>query len=99
MYSQKKMFDDAMQKAKRDFIVFELVISEEEAIKRLENRSICPSCGATYSTLMHGNITHCPLDNTALQIRDDDRSEKAIRERFKLFYQDTKPGLEDYKKE
>jgi adenylate kinase len=99
MYSQKKMFDDAMQKAKRDFVVFELVLSEEEAIKRLENRSICPSCGATYSTIVHGTITHCPLDNTVLQIRDDDRSEQAIRERFRLFYQDTKPGLEDYKKE
>jgi adenylate kinase len=99
MYSQKKMFDNAMQTAKRDFIVLELVLSEEEAIKRLANRSICPSCGATYSALVHGDITHCPLDSTALQIRDDDRSEQAIRERFKLFYQDTKPGLEDYQKE
>lgn len=99
MYSQKKMFDDAMQKSQRDFVVFELVILEEEAIKRLTSRSICPSCGATYSALLHGDMTHCPLDHTLLQIRDDDRSQDAIRERCKLFYQDTKPGLEDYKKE
>jgi len=99
MYSQKKMFDDAMKQSGREFIVFELVISEENAIKRLKNRSICPSCGATYNTLLDGAITHCPLDHTLLQIRDDDRSEDAIRERFRLFYQDTKPGLEDYQKE
>gem|GEM_PF-3586859 len=44
MYSQKKMFDIAMKKSQREFVVFELIISEEEAIQRLENRSICPSC-------------------------------------------------------
>jgi adenylate kinase len=99
MVSQKKMFDDAMQKSQRDFVVFELVISEDEAIKRLASRSICPTCGATYSTLLHGDITHCPLDHTLLQIRDDDRSQDAILERFKLFIKDTKPGLEAYKKE
>jgi adenylate kinase len=99
MVSQKKMFDDAMQKSQRDFVVFELVISEDEAIKRLASRSICSTCGATYSTLLHGDITHCPLDHTLLQTRDDDRSQDAILERFKLFIKDTKPGLEEYQKE
>ena len=99
MYSQKKMFDTAMQKSQRDFVVFELVISEDEAIQRLASRTMCPSCGATYSVLLHGDITHCLIDNTLLQIRDDDRSQEAIFERFQLFERDTKPGLEEYKKE
>jgi adenylate kinase family enzyme len=93
------MFDLAMQKMNREFVVFELVISEQEAIKRLAARNICPACGATYSTLIHGDITHCPLDNTLLQIRDDDKSIEAITERFKLFHYDTRPGLEEYKTE
>ena len=96
MYSQKKMFDTAMSNAQRDFLVFELVISEQEAMTRLANRMLCPSCGTTYSSLLHGDITTCPDDGATLQIRDDDRSSEAIQERFKLFYQDTKPGLDEY---
>ena len=96
MYSQKKMFDTAMSNAQRDFLVFELVISEQEAMTRLANRMLCPSCGTTYSSLLHGEISTCPDDGATLQIRDDDRSQEAIQERFKLFYQDTKPGLDEY---
>lgn len=99
MYSQKKMFDHAMQQANRDFIVFELVVSEEEAMKRLAHRLLCPECGTTYNTLLHGQIITCPHDHVHLQSRDDDRSPDAIRERFKLFYQDTKPGLDEYARE
>ena len=96
MYSQKKMFDTAMSNAQRDFLVFELVISEQEAMTRLANRMLCPRCGTTYSSLLHGDIKTCPEDGATLQIRDDDRSPEAIQERFRLFYQDTKPGLEEY---
>lgn len=99
MLSQKKMFDEAMQRTDRDFMVFELVVSEQEAIQRLEHRTLCPSCGATYSDLIHGAIDHCPDDNSILQRRGDDSSPDAIKERFRLFYQDTQPCLKDYKKE
>jgi polyphosphate kinase 2 (PPK2 family) len=52
MYDQKKMFEDVMVEHNRDFIVFYLDISEEEAEKRLHHRKICSTCGTTYSTLL-----------------------------------------------
>lgn len=96
MHSQKKMFDEAMKETSRDFIVFHLDISEDIATSRLQNRWICPVCGSTYSTHLHGNITHCPSDNTLLVQRTDDLSLDAIHERFKQYYQETKPILEEY---
>ena len=50
MYEQKKIFDDIMAEKKRDFIIFYLYITDEEAINRLSSRLICPTCSATYST-------------------------------------------------
>lgn len=36
MYSQKKMFDESMKETGREFVMFHLVVPEEEASKRLQ---------------------------------------------------------------
>ena len=96
MYSQKKMFDDVMTENKRDFVIFHLDISEEEAQNRLLHRKICSACGTTYSTIVDAWITHCKEDGTELSTRVDDQSVEAIKERFKLYHSETAPILAEY---
>lgn len=96
MYSQKKMFDDVMTENKRDFVIFLLDISEEEAKNRLTHRKICSTCGTTYSTILDPGIMHCKEDGTELSTRVDDQSPEAIAQRFALFYKETKPILDEY---
>lgn len=96
MYSQKKMFDTVMSENNRDFIIFHLDITEEEAQNRLLHRKICSACGTTYSTLIDQWITHCKEDNTELSTRVDDQSVEAITERFKLYHTETAPILTEY---
>jgi adenylate kinase len=96
MYSQKKMFDEVIHENGRDFVVFYLDISEEEANNRLTHRKICSSCGTTYSTILNPGITHCTEDGTELSTRVDDQSAEAIAERFALFHKETKPILDEY---
>lgn len=99
MVTQKKIFDEVMEEIQRDFVVFHLIISEDEAINRLMGRLICPTCGTTYNTRLHGDITICPHDNASLQKRTDDQSVDAIQERLNAFHRDTKPLLDEYKKQ
>lgn len=99
MHSQKKIFDDAMWAANRDFVVFHLVIDEDEAVKRLQWRLFCPTCGTTYNEHIHGDIKYCPQDSALLKRRSDDMSMEAIQARFDAFYQETKPILDEYKTE
>lgn len=97
MYSQKKMFDDVMSEHGRDFVIFHLDISEEEAKNRLTHRKICSSCGTTYSAVLEPGIVHCIEDGTKLSTRVDDKSAEAIAERFALFHKETAPILDEYK--
>ena len=96
MYAQKVLFDEAMTAHKRDFIIFHLDITDDQAMERLLHRKICPSCGTTYSTVLEPNITHCHEDNTLLTTRIDDQSHDVVQERFSLYHSDTKPLLDEY---
>jgi adenylate kinase len=98
MYGQKKMFEDAMVEHSRDFIIFYLDISDEEAEKRLFHRKICSVCGTTYSTLLQPWITSCEVDSTILSTRVDDQSVAAVHERCKIFHNETYPIISDYEK-
>ncbi len=60
---------------------------------------MCPACGTTYNVHLHGEISVCPEDNTALIKRTDDQSMEAIQQRFKAFHEDTEHLLEEYKQE
>lgn len=97
--SQKVILDEVMKNAGRDCIVFYLKISEEEAVKRLQGRLMCPTCGTTYNVHIHGNIDHCPNDNTTLIKRADDQSMEAVQQRFAAFHGDTEKLLAEYKAE
>ena len=89
------MLDEVYEKQQRDFVVFHIVVPEEIALQRLLHRAICPACGSTYNADQHPDML-CPLDNTILVKRHDDSSEESIRERFSLFYSETKRIIDGY---
>lgn len=99
MYSQKAMFDNIREEEKRDFILFHLQLSEEQATERLLHRKMCPVCGTTYSDLLTPWITHCTEDNQELITRTDDQSLQAIKERFKQFHEQTERIINEYREE
>ena len=73
--------------------VINFVLSEEEIIKRLSGRRMCPSTGRTYHILFNP-----PDDETGEELiqRDDDKPE-AIRHRLELYNEATAPLIDYYK--
>lgn len=74
-------------------------VPHEEVIERLSGRRVCPKCGAAYH--LSNNLPRvegvCDTDGAALILRDDDR-EEVVRERLRVYDEQTKPVIEFYKK-
>ncbi len=94
--SQAKALDDMTQ---IDAII-NLAVPDEVVIERLSNRRICRSCGAIY------NVKYSPKPKVDLKCdkcggelyqRDDDKPE-VIRERLRVYEEQTQPLLDYYKK-
>ncbi len=77
-------------------IVFEIMITEEEVLKRLSGRRVCLQCGAVYN--INNNKPRidgiCDTCGSPLIIREDDKPE-VIRERYRV-YLNTIKALVDY---
>jgi adenylate kinase len=75
-----------------------LEVGEDELIRRLSGRRVCPVCGASYHLVSHPprEPGRCDVEGAPLEQRPDDRPE-AIRERLKLYRQRTGPVLEYYR--
>jgi adenylate kinase len=78
--------------------VLDLQVGEEELIRRLSGRRVCPMCQATYhiDSQPPRVASRCDFDQTALEQRPDDRPE-VIRHRLRLYWQRTAPVLEFYR--
>lgn len=80
-------------------LVVNLVVTEGLIIKRLTNRRVCPNCGSNYNLIF---ITprkdgFCNLCGGELFQRDDD-TESVIRNRLKVYKEDTEPLIKHYSK-
>ncbi len=77
-------------------ILFE--IEDEEVIKRLSGRRVCPNCGAVYHIIFNPpeNDNLCDKCGTPLIQRDDDK-EEVIKKRLEVYHQQTAPLIEYYK--
>lgn len=77
--------------------VLEIDISDEEAVKRLGGRRACSACGRIFHLIFKPAKKEgiCDDCNSALIRRGDDEPE-AIRERLKIYHQDTEPLLGFY---
>jgi len=77
--------------------VLYLELSEEEAVKRLSGRRICPHCGATFHLVFNPPRTLglCDQCGAKLSQREDDK-EVTVRERMKTYEKETFPLIEYY---
>ncbi len=74
-------------------------VDDELLVRRLSNRRTCKSCGGIFNLLaMGGHDDHdkCPNCGGELYQRDDDH-EDVIRNRLKVFHDQTEPLIEWYK--
>ncbi len=77
-----------------------LNISEKTALERLTLRRVCPKCKAIYHLryIKPRQGQRCDKCNTKLTQRADDMP-KAVKERFRVYRQQTLPVLRFYKKQ
>lgn len=78
--------------------VFEVYITDEEAMRRIGGRRTCPKCQMVYHLQYNppkqeGKCDKCGAE---LIIRDDEQPE-AVKERLKIYHKETEPVLEYYK--
>ena len=82
----------------REFKVVEISADDEEIIRRLSNRLVCPNDGRIYNVETDGLSVgeHCPACGSPLTQRDDDR-EQTVRERLKVYHSTTAPVIHYYR--
>lgn len=77
--------------------VIEIVVDDEEIVKRLSGRRVHPASGRVYHAIYHPPLEAGKDDLTqeALIQRDDDR-EETIRHRLQVYHDQTKPVIKYY---
>lgn len=78
-----------------DIVLF-LQTDKDNAISRVEDRVVCPTCRRSYSKKNLKNLI-CPEDNTKLIKREDDNL-STYSKRYDIFEKETKPVLEVFNK-
>ena len=91
--SQAEMFDEllAEMQLKLDAVI-DIIISADEAVRRIVERKTCPRCGATYP----GGTEMCSVCEVPLAKRDDD-DEPTARKRLVVYEEQTWPLVEFYR--
>lgn len=79
--------------------VIDIEVSDENIIKRLSGRRVCPNCGMSYHVVHNPPIENnqCKGCNSIVIQRDDDK-EETILERLKTYHKQTKPLIDYYSK-
>ena len=95
---------ESFDKALKDMNVFldrvlEINVSDEEIVKRLSGRRVCPSCGMSFHMLyrLPKKDGICDACGTTLIQRSDD-SEATVLNRLNTYHEQTEPLIEYYKK-
>ncbi len=97
---QARSLDEMLTKLGREVkAVLFFNVPEDEIVKRLSSRRICPNCHAVYNLVTNppkvaGKCDKCGVD---LIIRDDDQPE-TVRRRIEVYRKDTKPVADYYRK-
>jgi adenylate kinase len=86
---------DGLMRGRDPLIVIEVVVPENELVRRLSTRMICDSCGHN-APLGDGRANEpCPLCGGQLVQRADD-SQAVVIERLKVYRANTKPLVDFY---
>jgi len=80
-------------------VVLDIRLNEENLIQRLSSRRICSHCGTIYNLLVKapGLPDTCDVCHAGLVHRDDDQPE-VIKERLRVYEEETKPMVEYFQK-
>jgi adenylate kinase len=86
-------------KSQRSEVVLDIRLSEERLIERLSSRRICSQCETIYNLLVKApnRSDTCDACSAGLVQRQDDRPE-VIKERLRVYNEETKPMVEYYQK-
>jgi adenylate kinase len=92
--SQAEFLDDMVE---LDAVAF-LSVPEEELVRRLTGRRVCPDCSATYHVEFAppAEAGICDECGAELTQRDDD-TEETVRERLRVYEENTAPVVEYYR--
>ena len=97
--SQAEFLDSFLTEhhAKLDAVLL-FSIADEALVRRLSNRRTCRSCGGIFNLLTMGGAAgaKCPSCGGELHQRDDDQ-EAVIRNRLKVFHEQTEPLIAWYR--
>ncbi|RUM33139.1 MAG: adenylate kinase [Archaeoglobus sp.] len=79
--------------------VINIQVPEEEVVKRIVNRRSCRNCGAVYHLIYNPpkEDNKCDKCGGELYQRDDDK-EETVRQRYKVYKEQTEPLVEYYEK-
>ena len=93
--AQAEALDEIL--AGRDpLIVVELSVPDQPLVQRLSRRRVCRDCGATYGAGAGEVPAACTRCGAALVARKDDR-EEVVRERLRVYREQTEPLVEFYR--
>ncbi len=77
-------------------VAVDLDLPDDVIVHRLSGRRVCPGCNATYHISQLGGSDKCPnCGETLIQRKDD--SEETIRNRLKVYQEQTAPLVDYYK--
>jgi len=95
--AQAETFDQKLDTSTQ-LVVVNLKVPDEELIRRLSGRRVCPTCNKIYhiDTSPPQVAGICDTCKTPLEQRKDDMPE-VIVERLRVYYKQTAPVVEHYK--
>jgi adenylate kinase len=79
-------------------LVLNIAVSEDQLVRRLSGRRLCPRCGKLYNVYFSPprEAERCDLCGVGLQRRKDDE-ESVIQERLRVYAEETHPVVEYYR--
>ncbi|MEF9497111.1 adenylate kinase [Chlamydia sp. 04-14] len=90
---QAILLNDFLVKSNADYLVIQLDVSDEEIIRRIHSRFICPSCNYVYNQSQ--GLSECPTCHVNLVRRSDDTLE-VIHKRLESYEKSTAPVINYY---
>lgn len=86
---------DEILVGREPLVVVELNVPDAELVSRLSRRRVCGKCGATYGAAAGEVPESCAACGAALVQRSDDR-EEVVRERLRVYREQTEPLVAFY---
>ena len=98
--AQAEALDEMLKElGKKIDAVINIFVPEEEVVKRIVYRRTCKNCGAVYHLIYNPpkEDNKCDKCGGELYQRDDDK-EETVRERYRVYRENTEPLIEYYRK-